>query len=89
MKRVPKASNLKRKKSIFLGSKLLLDNNCPFLMDGLFACENDKYLYEIMHVAEGGDLSTFLEETTGKGDCFRKLGEKGIKLVLAGVVISL
>lgn len=36
--------------------------------------ENEEYIYEIMELAEGGDLSTFHERTMGKGDMFRKLG---------------
>jgi hypothetical protein len=31
-------------------------------------------LYEGMRYAEGGDLTSFMEKTIGKGDAFRKLG---------------
>lgn len=43
-------------------------------MTGLFCCESDLFLYEGMNVANGGDLNSFLEKTTGKGDAFRRLG---------------
>jgi hypothetical protein len=39
-----------------------------------------------MNLAEGGDLTSFMENTTGKGDAFRKLGEEGVKLVVAGII---
>ena len=42
-----------------------------------------------MIVAEGGDLTSFLEKWRGKGDAFRKLQEVGIKFVLAGIVLGL
>ena len=60
LKRVQKTTNLMRRKSLVLGSRLLVENDCPFIMDGFFTCENDKYMYEVMDVADGGDLSTYL-----------------------------
>lgn len=42
-----------------------------------------------MRLAEGGDLNSFLEKTIGKGDAFRRLGENGIKMVVAGIVLGL
>lgn len=55
----------------------------------MFICQNDKYVYEGMNLAEGGDLSSFLETTTGKGDAFRRLGELGVRMVVAGVVMGI
>jgi serine/threonine protein kinase len=34
-------------------------------------------------------LTSFLEKWRGKGDAFRKLGEDGIRMVLAGIVLGL
>ena len=42
-----------------------------------------------MPIAEGGDLTSFLEKWRGKGDAFRKLGEAGSRFVLAGIVLGL
>lgn len=42
-----------------------------------------------MNVAKGGDLDSFLEKTTGKGDAFRRLGQDGIRLTIAGIVLGL
>ena len=42
-----------------------------------------------MEFAEGGDLSSFMETTIGKGDAFRKLGENGIRLIFAGIVLAI
>lgn len=42
-----------------------------------------------MPVAEGGDLTSFLQKWRGKGNQFRKLGEQGVRMVLAGIVLGL
>jgi hypothetical protein len=53
----------------------LLSENCsPFIISGLFCYASEKYQYSGMPIAEGGDLSSFLERWRGKGDAFRKLG---------------
>jgi hypothetical protein len=43
-------------------------------MTGFFLFKDKNYLYEGIKYAEGGDLTYFMEKTTGKGDAFRKLG---------------
>ena len=43
----------------------------------------------MMDIAEGGDLSCFLETTIGKGDNFRLLGEQGIKFAFSGIILGL
>lgn len=75
--------------SLELAKELMAKNECPFIMSGIFTFSCDKYLYSAMKVAEGGDLTSFLERWRGKGDAFRRLGERGIKMVFAGVVLGL
>ena len=58
-----------------LANDILMENECPFLMKGFFCCESENYIYQAIKLAEGGDLTSFLEKTVGKGDDFRKLGE--------------
>jgi hypothetical protein len=60
--------------SLELAKKLLNENSCPFIIGSLFSFSCDKYLYSAMPIAEGGDLTSFLEKWRGKGDAFRKLG---------------
>lgn len=72
-----------------LSKKILLENKCPFIIDCFFVVSCDRYMYTGMPVAQGGDLSTFLEKWRGKGNSFHKLGEHGIRLVIAGVILGL
>jgi serine/threonine protein kinase len=88
-----KRTNLVKQKdnlgSLQLSKKLLVENKCPFLISGLFFYSSEKYLFSGMRIAEGGDLASFLERWRGKGDAFRRLGEEGIMMVLAGIILGL
>lgn len=46
-------------------------------------------MYSGMKIAEGGDLTSFLERWRGKGNAFRSLGSEGVKMVFAGVILGL
>ena len=74
LKKIPKISTEEQLKSIKLGTSLLISHNCPFITKSYYCGENNNFIYEMMDIAEGGDLSFFLETTTGKGDKFRRLG---------------
>lgn len=50
------------------------DSKSNFLVEGLFFDGDDKYMYEIMKMAEGGDISTFIEGNIRKEEFFKKLG---------------
>lgn len=74
MKRTNKNKQSDSLSSLELSKKLSKENDSPFLISALFFYSCEKYMYSGMQIAEGGDLTSFLERWRGKGDAFRKLG---------------
>lgn len=72
-----------------LGTELLISHNNPFLTKSYLSTTSGSYMYEIMQLALGGDLGQWLENTVGRGDAFRSLGDDGVKFVIAGVILGL
>lgn len=74
LKRIFKNSHVNKKHSLDLGKTIIMNNRCPFIMDGIISYEDEEYMYHVMQKANGGDMATFLAPNSPKAQLFKDLG---------------
>lgn len=77
------------RKSIAMENLLLSHNTCPFLCKSHMSREDDNNIYYFCPVAPGGDLISFIDESSSRGIAFAKSQEENVRFILAGVILGL
>ena len=75
MKRIYKNCSINKRESIELGKSIIMDNTCPFIVNGIFSTEDQDFIYHVMEKANGGDLASFVVPQNFKAGLFKSLGE--------------
>lgn len=91
IKRILKSRIMDKKllPSIRLEKDILQDSKCNFITALHYAFRDDKYLYLVMELAEGGDTYSLIKEKSNRFKDYKKTGENAVRFLLACLILGM